>query len=53
MAEIGIVIVTYNSEAEIGASLDAALLTGADCGGGGQRFPGPDHRGGRPPRPSG
>jgi len=26
--EIGIVIVTYNSEAEIGASLDAALLTG-------------------------
>jgi GT2 family glycosyltransferase len=30
MAEIGIIIVTYNSEAEIGASLDAALLTGAD-----------------------
>ena len=29
MAEIGIIIVTYNSEAEIGASLDAALLTGA------------------------
>ena len=30
MAEIGIIIVTYNSEAEIGASLDAALPTGAD-----------------------
>ena len=30
MAEIGIVIVTYNSEEEIGASLGAALLTGAD-----------------------
>src|ERR1035441_7089111 len=30
MAEIGIIIVTYNSEAEIGASLDAALQTGAD-----------------------
>src|ERR1035437_7946616 len=30
MAEIGIIIVTYNSETEIGASLDAALLTGAD-----------------------
>ena len=30
MPEIGIVIVTYNSEAVIGASLDAALRTGAD-----------------------
>ncbi|SPE38173.1 Glycosyl transferase, family 2 [Candidatus Sulfopaludibacter sp. SbA6] len=30
MSDIGIVIVTYNSEAEIGASLDAALRTGAD-----------------------
>src|SRR5271165_4633831 len=30
MAEIGIVIVTYNSESEIGACLDAALRTGAD-----------------------
>jgi N-acetylglucosaminyl-diphospho-decaprenol L-rhamnosyltransferase len=30
MPEIGIIIVTYNSEAEIGASLDAALLTGAN-----------------------
>jgi GT2 family glycosyltransferase len=30
MAAIGIVIVTYNSEAEIGASLDAALGTGAE-----------------------
>src|ERR1051326_602792 len=30
MAEIGIVIVTCNSEAEIGGSLDAALATGAD-----------------------
>jgi hypothetical protein len=30
MPEIGIVIVTYNSEAEIGESLDAALRTGAD-----------------------
>jgi N-acetylglucosaminyl-diphospho-decaprenol L-rhamnosyltransferase len=30
MASIGIVIVTYNSEAEIGASLDAALRTGAE-----------------------
>src|SRR6185295_4045884 len=30
MSEIGIVIVTYNSEAEIGASLDAAMRTGAD-----------------------
>ena len=30
MAEIGIVIVTYFSEAEIGACLDAALSTGAD-----------------------
>jgi N-acetylglucosaminyl-diphospho-decaprenol L-rhamnosyltransferase len=28
-SEIGIVMVTYNSEAEIGASLDAALATGA------------------------
>lgn len=30
MADIGIVIVTFNSEAEIGGSLDAALGTGAD-----------------------
>ena len=30
MAEIGIVIVTYNSESEIGGCLDAALATGAD-----------------------
>ena len=30
MAEIGIVIVTYNSAAEIGACLDAALASGAD-----------------------
>ncbi|HYW45257.1 MAG TPA: glycosyltransferase family 2 protein [Bryobacteraceae bacterium] len=30
MSAIGIVIVTYNSEAEIGASLDAALATGAE-----------------------
>ena len=30
MSDIGIVIVTYNSEAEIGACLDAALRTGAD-----------------------
>jgi GT2 family glycosyltransferase len=30
MAAIGIVIITYNSAAEIGASLDAALETGAD-----------------------
>jgi GT2 family glycosyltransferase len=30
MAEIGIVIVTYNSAAEIGACLDAALVTGAE-----------------------
>src|SRR5579863_634758 len=30
MSAIGIVIVTYNSEAEIGASLDAALGTGAE-----------------------
>src|SRR5438046_986341 len=30
MAEIGIVIVTYNSESEIGDCLDAALATGAD-----------------------
>jgi len=30
MSEIGIVMVTYNSEAEIGASLDAALRTGAE-----------------------
>ena len=29
-ARIGIVMVTYNSEAEIGASLDAALATGAE-----------------------
>ena len=30
MSEIGIVIVTYNSEAEIGACLDAVLRTGAE-----------------------
>ena len=30
MAEIGIIIVTYNSGAEIGACLDAAVKTGAD-----------------------
>jgi N-acetylglucosaminyl-diphospho-decaprenol L-rhamnosyltransferase len=30
MADIGIVVVTYFSEAEIGACLDAALATGAD-----------------------
>jgi hypothetical protein len=30
MGEIGIVIVTYNSETEIGASLDAALASGAE-----------------------
>lgn len=30
MSEIGIVIVTYNSQAEIGGSLDAALRTGAE-----------------------
>ena len=30
MAEIGIIIVTYNSESEIGACLDAATKTGAD-----------------------
>jgi GT2 family glycosyltransferase len=30
MAAIGIVIVTYNSESEIGASLDAALRSGAE-----------------------
>src|SRR4051794_16990605 len=30
MSDIGIVIVTYNSEAEIGGCLDAALPTGAD-----------------------
>ena len=30
MAEIGIVIVTYNSESEIGECLDAALATGAE-----------------------
>jgi len=30
MAEIGIIIVTYNSAAEIGACLDAALPTGAE-----------------------
>src|ERR1700679_1405276 len=30
MAAIGIVIVTYNSGAEIGACLDAALATGAE-----------------------
>jgi N-acetylglucosaminyl-diphospho-decaprenol L-rhamnosyltransferase len=30
MSDIGIVIVTFNSQAEIGACLDAALSTGAD-----------------------
>ncbi|MGB9455997.1 MAG: glycosyltransferase family 2 protein [Bryobacteraceae bacterium] len=30
MSQIGIVIVTYNSQAEIGPCLDAALATGAD-----------------------
>src|SRR5690348_16214405 len=30
MAEIGIVIITYNSAAEIGPCLDAALATGAE-----------------------
>ena len=30
MSDIGIVMVTYNSEAEVGASLDAAVRTGAD-----------------------
>jgi len=30
MSQVGIVIVTYNSQAEIGACLDAALATGAD-----------------------
>ncbi|SPF54826.1 Glycosyl transferase, family 2 [Candidatus Sulfopaludibacter sp. SbA4] len=30
MSDVGIVIVTYNSEREIGGSLDAALRTGAD-----------------------
>ena len=30
MSDIGIVIVTYNSQAEIGKCLDAALTTGAD-----------------------
>src|SRR5690242_9287195 len=30
MSQIGIVIVTFNSAAEIGACLDAALVTGAD-----------------------
>jgi GT2 family glycosyltransferase len=30
MSEIGIIIVTYNSEGEIGECLDAALATGAD-----------------------
>ena len=30
MAAIGIIVVTYNSEAVIGACLDAALKTGAD-----------------------
>jgi GT2 family glycosyltransferase len=30
MAEIGIIIVTYNSESEIGDCLDAVLATGAD-----------------------
>src|SRR5579872_1335 len=30
MSPIGIVIVTYNSQAEIGASLDAALRSGAE-----------------------
>lgn len=30
MSDIGIVIVTYNSEAHIGPCLDAVLATGAD-----------------------
>jgi N-acetylglucosaminyl-diphospho-decaprenol L-rhamnosyltransferase len=30
MTRTGIVIVTYNSEAEIGGALDAALATGAE-----------------------
>ena len=30
MTDIGIIIVTYNSAAEIGACLDAALATGAE-----------------------
>ena len=30
MSDIGIIIVTYNSEAEIGACLDAAISTGSD-----------------------
>ncbi len=30
MSDIGIVIVTFNSAAEIGACLDAALRTGAE-----------------------
>ena len=30
MSDIGIIIVTYNSAAEIGACLDAALASGAD-----------------------
>ena len=30
MSDIGIVIVTYNSQSEIGPCLDAALATGAD-----------------------
>ena len=30
MSDIGIIIVTYNSSAEIGACLDAALATGAE-----------------------
>jgi N-acetylglucosaminyl-diphospho-decaprenol L-rhamnosyltransferase len=30
MSEIGIIIVTYNSQAEIGACLDAAVATGAE-----------------------
>lgn len=30
MAAVGIIIITYNSEAEVGACLDAALATGSD-----------------------
>jgi glycosyltransferase involved in cell wall biosynthesis len=30
MSDIGIIIVTYNSAAVIGACLDAAMATGAD-----------------------
>ena len=30
MTDIGIIIVTYNSAAEIGACLDAALASGAE-----------------------